>query len=102
MGFGELGTALDVSVPFSANLRKQHGLDVTCLPYTSTPFALEEVAKSLSFSHANITDTLRFNPTTAWSDIVSPSFIKARYLYLTIVSLDIRVSGPRPCVSLTV
>lgn len=50
------------AVPFSEDLRRQHDLDVMCMPYTISPLSLPEAARSLFRSRAKISDVATFEP----------------------------------------
>lgn len=60
------------AVPFSDDLRHQHDTDVWCLPYTISPFAVLDIASSLSPMDAKVDDDLRFAPTS-----ISPNLLAA-------------------------
>ncbi|KAH9944594.1 hypothetical protein B0H21DRAFT_694880, partial [Amylocystis lapponica] len=51
-------------VPWSENLVHQHGSEVLCLPFTHSPFALLDAARSLSFKRATVSKRFRFDPPT--------------------------------------
>lgn len=50
--------------PFTSEMVRQHGEEVTCLPYTSSPLPLFDQLQSLSYSDAKITDEIRINPSS--------------------------------------
>ncbi|KAI0649091.1 hypothetical protein C8Q79DRAFT_998966 [Trametes meyenii] len=52
------------AVPWSEELRRHDGDDILCLPYSLTPFRLPDVARSLSMADANVSNILRFEPST--------------------------------------
>ncbi|KAI0671762.1 hypothetical protein C8Q78DRAFT_1069353 [Trametes maxima] len=52
------------AVPWSEELRRYDGDNVLCLPYSLTPFRLPDVARSLSMTDANVSNLLRFEPST--------------------------------------
>jgi len=51
-----------LAIPFSEDLKRQHGLDVMCMPYTLSPLSLPEAARSLFRSRAKISDVATFEP----------------------------------------
>jgi len=53
---------ISLAVPFSEDLKTQHGLDVMCIPYTISPLSLPEAANSLFRSRAKIGDIATFEP----------------------------------------
>jgi hypothetical protein len=61
---------LELAETFDPEMTKQQGVDVLCLPYTLTPFALPEAARSLSFQDGAIGD-VRFDPPSVKSEMVS-------------------------------
>ncbi|GJE88754.1 hypothetical protein PsYK624_048370 [Phanerochaete sordida] len=73
LSFSELTTdeRLAEAVPFSEELTKVQDIDVLCLPYTATPFALPDAARTLSFNDAIIEEDFRFDPTTFRSDLIT-------------------------------
>jgi hypothetical protein len=60
------------AVPFSNELRHQYGTDIECLPYTISPFAALDIAKSLSPMDTTVDDDLRFTPTSITPNLVRP------------------------------
>lgn len=60
---------LELAETFDPEMTKQQGLDVLCLPYTSTPFALPDVARSLSFQDGAVGD-VRFDPPSVKTEMV--------------------------------
>ncbi|EKM58383.1 uncharacterized protein PHACADRAFT_252658 [Phanerochaete carnosa HHB-10118-sp] len=62
---------LKTALPFGEELRKQNDADVLCLPYTATPFALTEAARTLSFSDAMVEEDFRFDPATLRSHLIT-------------------------------
>ncbi|KAH9922277.1 hypothetical protein B0H21DRAFT_175553 [Amylocystis lapponica] len=55
-------------VPWSESLLHQHGSDIQCLPFTHSPFALVDAARSLSFQQATVSSKVRFDPPTVTSN----------------------------------
>ncbi|KAF8071981.1 hypothetical protein FPV67DRAFT_1483379 [Lyophyllum atratum] len=49
------------AVPFTKELEVQHGTEVTCLPYTISPFAALDLVRSLSYRDATFQD-IRVSP----------------------------------------
>lgn len=72
MSFSDLATdeRLEAALPFGEELMKQNDVDVLCLPYTATPFALTEAARTLSFNDAIVEEDFRFDPATLRSHLV--------------------------------
>lgn len=50
-----------LAVPFTPELRHQHGLDISCLPYSISPVSLPEVIESLSLSQSKLLDLMMFD-----------------------------------------
>ncbi|KAF9787372.1 hypothetical protein BJ322DRAFT_1054993 [Thelephora terrestris] len=48
----------DFAVPFTPDLQHQHGLDVSCLPYSISPTPLPEIIKSLTPSQSKLLDSV--------------------------------------------
>lgn len=51
----------NLTIPFTPELRHQHGLDVSCLPYSISPVSLPEVIKSLSVPQSKLLDSITFD-----------------------------------------
>uniref|UniRef100_A0A5K1JSD7 43kDa secreted glycoprotein (Immunodominant antigen Gp43) n=1 Tax=Ganoderma boninense TaxID=34458 RepID=A0A5K1JSD7_9APHY len=63
---------LDVDpVPWSEELRKNGAEDVLCLPFSLTPFPLIEAVRSISLADANISNVLRFEPSSVESSMMA-------------------------------
>lgn len=77
------------SIPFSAELMHQQGMDVICPPFTHTPFSLGSMARSLSLQQARITEHLRFDPTT-----VTTKFMAAFPLLIPVYLLQYEAGWP--------
>lgn len=58
-------------VSWSEELRKNSGQDVLCLPFSVTPFPLMEGIRSISPADANISNVLRFEPSSVKCTMVS-------------------------------
>ena len=52
----------ELAVPFTPELRHQHGIDVSCLPFSMSPVPLPEVVKSLTPSQTELPDSVTFDP----------------------------------------
>ena len=59
------------AVLWSNSLRNQLGSEVECLPFTVTPFALEEAARELSYQRATVDEDFRIDPTSIKTRFVS-------------------------------
>jgi len=59
------------AVPFTDELRYQYGTEVSCLPYTISPFAALDMASSLSPMDAKVDDDLRFIPTSITPNLLA-------------------------------
>ncbi|KAH7927934.1 hypothetical protein BV22DRAFT_1193229 [Leucogyrophana mollusca] len=64
LAFRDENMSPEQAVPFSQSLTKQHGSDILCLPYTTSPFSLLDKARNLSFKQATIHDGVRFDPSS--------------------------------------
>jgi len=51
-----------LAVPFTPELQHQHGVDVSCLPFSISPVQLPKVAKSLVPSQLDMPDSVTFDP----------------------------------------
>jgi len=51
----------ELAVPFTPELRHQHGIDVSCLPFSISPIPLPEVVKSLTPSQTELPDSVTFD-----------------------------------------
>ncbi|KAG5644382.1 hypothetical protein DXG03_008610 [Asterophora parasitica] len=59
-------------VPFTKDLEVQHGMEISCLPFTISPFAGLDLAKSMSSRDATIDeDGLRFDPKSLKTNLVA-------------------------------
>ncbi|KAI0925761.1 hypothetical protein AcW1_008106 [Taiwanofungus camphoratus] len=58
-------------VRFSDDLLTQRGSDILCLPFTHTPFALVDAARSLSYQQATISERFRFDPSTVRANMLA-------------------------------
>ena len=72
------------AVPFSDELRYQYDTEVSCLPYTISPFAVLDAASSLSPMDAKVDDGLRFIPTS-----ITPNLVRPDTLFVTFVQRPI-------------
>ncbi|OBZ72453.1 hypothetical protein A0H81_07580 [Grifola frondosa] len=77
------------SVPFSDDLRTQHGSDVLCMPFTFTPFPLIELAQSLSYQQATISPSFRFDPLS-----VKPNLFAAYPILIPVYILQYEIDPP--------
>ncbi|KIP08209.1 hypothetical protein PHLGIDRAFT_35072 [Phlebiopsis gigantea 11061_1 CR5-6] len=73
MGFAELGQdqLLLNSIPFDEALTTQHGMDVKCLPYSSTPFSIEHATRNIPSTVRTISKGFKFEPKTVLIDIMA-------------------------------
>ena len=67
----------DLAEKFEPAMASQHGMDVVCVPYSVTPFALEDAARSLSFQDGALEDA-RFDPPTVKSEFVRANISSPR------------------------
>ncbi|RDB26000.1 hypothetical protein Hypma_006535 [Hypsizygus marmoreus] len=73
-------------IPFSQELENQYGAEVSCLPYTISPFSVLKIIRELSYQDATITEDLRFSPSSvkpnlfAAYPVLIPLYL-ARYEY---------------------
>lgn len=67
MGLGE-GLDYGVAVPFSDQLRKQHGQDITCVPFTLAPFPLFSLCRLAGL--IDVTKNLRMDMSSAQANMV--------------------------------
>ena len=51
----------ELAVPFTPELQNQHGLDVSCLPFSISPIPLPKVVKSLVPSQSKLPDSVTFD-----------------------------------------
>jgi len=51
----------ELAVPFTPKLQHQHGLDVSCLPFSISPVPLPKVVKSLIPSQSKLPDSVTFD-----------------------------------------
>jgi len=58
------------AVPFSEELRHQYGTEVSCLPYTISPFTVLDIASSLSPRDSKVDDDVHFTPTSIIPNLV--------------------------------
>lgn len=78
MGFGDLvksPTFLYKAIPLAEALTKQDGMDIELVPYTSTPFALEDAMRNLPAKPLTITEGFTFDPNTVVLEVVSLSIV---------------------------
>jgi hypothetical protein len=55
---------------FDPSLLRQHGEEVQCIPFTTSPFSLLDVARNLPWNHAVINENLKFAPSSLKVNIV--------------------------------
>jgi hypothetical protein len=67
------------AVPFSEELRYQYDTEVSCLPYTISPFAMLDIVSSLSHIDGKVDDGLRFTPSS-----ISPNLVRSDTLFLSL------------------
>ena len=65
---------LALAQQFEPSMAKQHGMDIACIPYSCTPFALVDAARSLSPEDSTF-GPFTFNPSTVRSDFVRSSLL---------------------------
>ncbi|KAF5381989.1 hypothetical protein D9615_004327 [Tricholomella constricta] len=58
-------------VPFTKDLEVQHGVEVSCLPYTISPFSALDMAHSMSYRDAIIGDDLRVSPKSITTNLLA-------------------------------
>lgn len=51
-----VGEAISLAVPWTNSLRRQHNLDISCPPFTLTPFSVVDAARCFLESNTDITD----------------------------------------------
>ena len=51
----------ELAVPFTPELRHQHGVDVSCLPFSISPVPLPKIVKSLTPSQSGLPDSVTFD-----------------------------------------
>ena len=56
---------------FDPSLLKQHGEEVQCIPFTTSPFSLLDIAENLPWKHAVIGEDLKFAPSSLDINLVS-------------------------------
>lgn len=61
----------DEPLPFEESMLKQHGQEIQCIPFTTSPFAVLDVARNLSWSNAIINENLKFSPSSLKVNMVS-------------------------------
>ncbi|KIM39862.1 hypothetical protein M413DRAFT_446786 [Hebeloma cylindrosporum] len=57
--------------PFDESLLKQHGQEIQCIPFTTSPFSLWNVADSLPDGSVNISEKLSFAPSSLQTNLFS-------------------------------
>ena len=67
------------AVPFTQDLRQQFDLEVSCLPYTISPFAMLDIAHSLPLQYLKVDDHLSFKPTSIKPNFVRPDLSPLLY-----------------------
>ena len=63
--------SLHETVPFSADLETQHDTKITCLPFTTMPLCIPDLAKTLSPEQCIINDSVRVDPSSIRTNLVS-------------------------------
>ena len=61
----------DEPLPFEESMLKQHGEEIQCIPFTTSPFAVLDIARNLSWSNAIINENLKFSPSSLKVNMVS-------------------------------
>jgi len=51
-----------LAVPFTPELRHQHGAKVSCVPFSMSPVPLPEVLRSLTPSQTELGNSVKFDP----------------------------------------
>ncbi|KZT00810.1 uncharacterized protein LAESUDRAFT_731876 [Laetiporus sulphureus 93-53] len=57
------------TIRFSEDLLTQRGTEILCLPFSVTPFPLLDVARSLSYQQATISEQLKFDPSAVKANL---------------------------------
>jgi len=60
-----------LAVPFTRELKRQHNMDIICLPFTVTPLALPSFGQSLSPSQTLIEDDVYLDPASLDFDVLA-------------------------------
>lgn len=98
MAFSDLTTDenLNLAIPFSEDMTRQHDTDILCIPYSVTPFSIPSALQTLLEQKAILSDDIKFNPSTVQSKVVC---VHARLLFAPpfTVHEDGSVPGARPC-----
>jgi len=61
----------DDPLPFEEVMLKQHGQEIQCIPFTTSPFAALDIARNLSWSNAVINENFKFSPSSLKVEMVS-------------------------------
>ncbi|KZT72997.1 hypothetical protein DAEQUDRAFT_808547 [Daedalea quercina L-15889] len=59
------------AVPFSDDLRTQHGQEIKCLPFTHTPFPLLSLCRQMSDTYWHVGPTFRIKPSTVMATMMA-------------------------------
>ncbi|KAI0750137.1 hypothetical protein C8Q80DRAFT_674545 [Daedaleopsis nitida] len=90
-------------LPWSEDMRQQEGDDVACLPFSLSPFKLDDAARSSSLSDANISSSFRFDPGSVQASMLAaypvliPVYI-ASFTIRTIVDRKMQVVPITACI----
>ena len=76
-----------LAVPFTPELRRQHGVDVACLPHSISPLPLPEIVKSLTPSQCKLADSITFAPQSVEFSMVRCSGLSCTLLGVPILIL---------------
>lgn len=55
---------------FDASMLRQYGEEVQCIPFTTSPFAVLDIARNLSWTNAIIDENLKFSPSSVKANLV--------------------------------
>jgi len=55
---------------FDASMLRQYGEEVQCVPFTTSPFAVLDIARNLSWTNAIIDENLKFSPSSVKANLV--------------------------------
>ncbi|RPD60091.1 hypothetical protein L226DRAFT_535029 [Lentinus tigrinus ALCF2SS1-7] len=87
-------------VEWSEDMRNQDGDNVLCLPFTLSPFQLAESARHLSMADANVSDIIRFEPSSL-REIMMAAYPVLIPIWLAQFVVQAPVNGRRQDVVLT-
>lgn len=58
-------------VPFTKDLEHQYDTEISCLPYTISPFSALDIARSWSYTEVTVDENVRFSPRSLKPELVS-------------------------------